>query len=694
MSGTDAEGAKEALIRRPGRGRRRDDEQQQQEDEPREHGGNGGGGGMPRLTTILLLVGTALLIVAVVLAGISLANINHGNDVAAHNLQILMTHSNLTKKRDLSQPPSVLDDIYSGVTVLGATVAGSTKKRRTCGKKITDDDKPCYDVIIVGAGGAGATMANVLSANGTLQVLLVEAGDDNYADQPIQNSDYALATTFYYFVPQYFWAGESVPQYQIQPSTPSFRYTNGRLLGGGTAINTQLHMRGTDAYWNRMDSLTGGTGIWSAAAMRNVMQRQENFTTHGHFVANSANRGTTGKYSVHTRPVRPSTDGDYLMSTASSAYGIPQQNDMNDPATPIGFYKKQQITQRHETPSYLRETTAQAFLDSTVMNQQTYKGVNGRQLTVKLRSTVNRILFHENDPTRAIGVSYIDYSGPIPEVVTAFATQSVVLAAGIRDAQLLQLSGIGPAATLAAAGVAPRVVNEHVGRHWKNHIGVIMFCIAPNITGANTDASGGPYLPGNNLPLGVGYLPDPSPAGSPTKRSFQHIFVPTTYTNGPNAVGAVLNIMFHLTPLSEGTIDIQNADPEKTPLTNPGYLTNPADLTSMTAAAMEFSARMTAQDPNFFVANGVNMTDAGQVSYWIKNNLHFGHHWSASTRMSPDATTGAVNVRTRVHGTKGLRVCSTSIMPDVPDANTGVPVVAMADICARLLIDDINNGGD
>lgn len=106
------------------------------------------------------------------------------------------------------------------------------------------DGKIIFDYIVVGTGPAGSVVAKKLTDDKKTSVLVLEAGENNDRDTPISNSTFALELEEMY-LPQYFWQGEGVPQEKVNER--SFEWTTGRLLGGGTSINTQQYVRPTSA---------------------------------------------------------------------------------------------------------------------------------------------------------------------------------------------------------------------------------------------------------------------------------------------------------------------------------------------------------------------------------------------------------------------------------------------------------------
>jgi choline dehydrogenase len=556
---------------------------------------------------------------------------------------------------------------------LGVTIANQHKM---CGTLVVNPNDDCVDIVIVGGGAAGNTVAEVVSRNGTYETVVLEAGDDNYGDSVINDPDGALITTFYFVIPQYFWPGESVTQAQLnQEGNVNYRYTNGRLLGGGSAINTITVVRGTSGYWDRVDNATGNNGAWTGANIYALMQQQENFTSQGHWTA-GATRGTEGPWTVTARSYNGlSSDATNMVNAICSAAGVPVVDDYNDPAIKVGGVYRTQMQQRHDTPHFSRSTSATAFLNDEVMNQTTYAFLSPRRGGVRLRSTVQRLLWDPSDATKCVGVEYIDAdNGSVSKRI--YANKAVVLSAGIRDAQMLQIEGIGPAATLATAGVAERVVNEHVGRHYQNHVGALYTFLWDVITDENSDTE-----PGNILRGGQVFASDPSALGIAGEREFQIIPFPFP--------GGFLLIVFYARSPSEGTIDIQNGDPNKMPLVDPKYLTATGEVESHREMFKQLNTGLASYNASITLASAFDPGVDAEIDAYIIENIKFAHHYTAQTRMGTTIDDGVVDWRTRVFGTTNLRVCSASILPIVPDGNTCTPSVAVGGQCGAMLVEDL-----
>jgi choline dehydrogenase len=578
--------------------------------------------------------------------------------------------------------------VLAALGMLGYLVHRETTEEcmKDCGSVSIPCSTDCVDFIIVGAGAAGCAAARRLSDDGTYSVLVLEAGEDNYDDAAINDPDNALFELTANYFTKYFWQMETIPQTSVGDRI--FKYTNGRILGGGTSVNGLQVTRGTAAYWDEIDDMLGNPGTYSAANMFLTFKDLENFSSSGHWFPGPT-RGdgtlTSQTWAVVARPVNESDDSAYLISTMSAGYGIPEIDDYNDPDTPLGPFRYWQLQERwDDTPDFRRETSQKAFLGPTVMDPLTYLGVGTRQLRVRVRSQVLGLIWDPSDGTHCVGARYVDNNNPDNQVGTvraAYARHTVIMSANLFDAMYLQLEGIGPAATLAAAGVAPRVINERVGRNCTNHVGVGFVFLAPNVTGDNPDT-----LPGDLYPGGGAFTEDPSQFGTPGRRGMQHIFL--------TLPGIFIDFMIQTTPLSQGTLDIYDKDVLKPPRVDMGYFTNPDDLEIMRDSARQFYANMNGEDPSIVSAQ-LNLTewaDNTTLNEFILENMAFAHHWSGSCRMATSSEEGVVDVRNRVYGTTGLRVCDTSIFPKIVDNNLGTPATAIGDICARLLLEDVLAG--
>jgi choline dehydrogenase-like flavoprotein len=586
-----------------------------------------------------------------------------------------------------------VQSLSSGVAASNAASLAAARNRVKCGKTIITESDECVDFVIVGSGAAGSTMAGTLSANGTFSVLMLEAGPDIWGTAPrAQIADGANDGAG----GSWGWGEVSEPQPHLGGATIGINAA--RLLGGGTAHNGIQYTRGTLAYWNGMEPASGSHGPWSGANVYAVMKQQEKLNVTNAYFTPGSTRGASGKWDVMPRPMGADPLGLFLKAKYLAAYSgvMGEVRDFNDGVSENGIIEKWQFSQ-FQRPSdgvFVRETTAQAWLDDTVMDQVTYLGVGGRRLAVRTQSTVTSLLFHPNDKKRCVGVQYVD--GLTSETKTVYAAKSVILSAAHHNSVLLQLAGIGPTATLTAAGVPRRIVNNHVGRNYDNHPAVFQLWFA---FGAPPD-----FLPAGE-PAGttqdsVGgiFSPDPSPSGSVNRRGFQWYTIPlgdaSMFGLPPGQARAIFILPLHLEPKSRGTIDIKGPTWSHGAKINPNTLGHADDVTSHAMHWQDMVTRLSPQgvvDVNALFGS-VNFTNINAVKAAVKASIIDTAHLAATCRVGTNANNGVVNWRARVFTTKGLRVCDTSILYKVPNSNTGVPAMAAGEICARMFIQDF--GGD
>jgi choline dehydrogenase len=547
-------------------------------------------------------------------------------------------------------------------SVFGALWGNLRHREKQCGSVSIDAADECWNYVVVGSGACGSAMTRVLANVTNPSVLLLEAGDDLYNQLNIvKDPDFGLAIGFDFYKPHLAWIDVTVRQLQLA-STMDFMYGGARMLGGSTGHNVMQVVHPPARFWDELDASLGASGIWAATRVTSKIQAQENFTAQGFYVEDAA-RGTTGPWQVTTRPLASNPDAVSFSTLLKDAYGFPSRlDDYNLYTGPeVGSFEKWQWQQIHNDGSFWRETAATAFLKP------------GVKATIRLRSTVTKLLWDPKDDKHCIGVQYLTPEGDIKRV---YAKNSVILSTGPRDALLLQREGIAPASVLSSANISARIINENVGK-FTNHIGHVLTFLWPNMTGTSAVDSihGDIGLPGG------GFVPDP--AGSdPTRRGYQ--IIPVGFPGG------VAVLYFGIEPRSEGTTTVQDSDPLRAPLIDPKYFTDSYDVTSARAFVRDFVAKMEAADPNcvFVSLNPSELADDATLDAFLQTDVHQAIHWFGMARMATSAATGVIDPRTRVFGTSGLRVCSASMMPKPVPGNPATAFVAMGEICGELINQD------
>ncbi len=556
-------------------------------------------------------------------------------------------------------------------------------KDKTCKTKFDY----CADFVIIGMGGAGCVLARNLT-DAKFSVFGMEAGANDCNDPAIQDPiSSGLTRTMF---PQYFWCGVSIPQTQLDDRT--FEWTSGRLCGGGVSVNGHLYVRGTNNGWQSLADLCGDD--WSTANIFRRYKEIECFTNQNTGPI-SPNRGTNGLLDLVAGPLDITPDAQFLMDGYIEATGLQPVNDYNDQdENPNGPFFRWNDWQNKV--SGLRESTFTGFLGPDVMSFDG-KGLNGRKLEVSFNTTCLEIIFDECDPTKAIGVRFTRGG----KCFTVRAKKEVILSAGFRSAQYLQLNGIGPVDTLVSAGVPVRVASKHNGRHLTNHPIVTLRFNAPNLDTGGAQP-GFPTLvrvPGAFLPA---VLPTNDPTGT---RDIQWIMNDNPQANPDDSSFNLTALL--LFPKSEGTIDIQDNDGFKMALVDVNYLGDTdgpggtsLDLQTLRVGIQNLGLRF----DDYFQANQVNHPGWGlsdetrtilesdaDTDDFIRAVVRQAHHWGTSCRIGINAESddgGVVDCRGRVFGTKCLRVADNSILRDQIDANLGGPSALVGWSIAEFLVED------
>lgn len=517
--------------------------------------------------------------------------------------------------------------------------------------------KLTFDYIVVGTGPAGAVMAKILTDNKKTSVLVLEAGDNNDKDKPIRDSTFALELEEKFF-PEYFWQGEGVPQEDLDNRT--FEWTTGRLLGGGSSINGEQYVRPSSAVFRQWERLLGP--LWSP---KRAIQRFKTLEKYNGKTNNPGARGFRGRLDIRQAPIQPTIMAEKLVAAIAQATRFPVILDYNDPKTPLGPFTRWQLFQK---PNGRRESSSTAFLSSDIMTPSG-RGVNGRKLSVFFQSTALRVLFSNK---RAVGVEFLKEG----KYVQALARKKVIISAGINSAQLLMLSGIGPAKSLKGAGIPVIFDNPNVGKMLRNHtLNFAVFTTNPN---DNALPSNDP----NALYTGGAFLPDPVGIDH-NRRAVQLI--------GIGSESMLTLALIYLRPKSRGSIKIQNNDPLKIVLADEGFLTNTEDLEAVKSIykiyIKNIAVELASIDTSYQLISPTLdvIDDDSKLEEFIKRNFEHNHHQQSSLRMAPLKQGGVVDQRGNVHGVKDLIVADDSIIPFTVDGNTSAPAFLIGFTIARQL---------
>lgn len=514
-----------------------------------------------------------------------------------------------------------------------------------------------FDYIVIGTGPSGTVIAKTLTDDKKTSVLVLEAGGNNDRDQPIRDSTFALELEEHFF-PQYFWQGEGVPQKELDER--SFEWTTGRLLGGGSSINTQQYVRPTSAVFREWETLLGT--LWSPQQAINHFKKLEKYNG----VTNNPDvHGFNGRIDIRQAQGNPTTMAEKLVSAIEQATEFPRILDYNDPTTPLGPFMSWQL---YQNPDGQRESSSTAFLSSDVMNCDG-QGENGRKLRVFFKSTALRVLFKKK---RAIGVEFLKEG----ECVRAYARKKVIISAGINSTQLLMHSGIGPAELLKNADIPVIFDNPNVGQNLKNH--TLNFAVFTSNPIAQHNPV--PHEDSNALFTGGAFLPDPTLGSDRNRRGVQLI--------GIGSDDSLTIAIIFLQPKSSGSIKIQSKDPLQIVLADEGFLENTADLEAIKNIYKAYIMNIAANLPEYQLISPTLdiIKDNDQLEEFVKQNFAHNHHQQGSLRMAPLNKNGVVDSEGHVHGVKDLIVADASIIPFTVDGNTSAPAYLIGFTIAQQLL--------
>lgn len=509
------------------------------------------------------------------------------------------------------------------------------------------DAQKQFDYIVVGAGTAGCVLAARLSEDPGVRVLLLEAGSGEPLDlMAVPPAWPALQGT------EADWADLTVPQ----PGAGGLvvPWPRGRGLGGSSAINAMCFLRGHFTSYDAW-AKQGATG-WTYDDLLPYFRRSENLT--GVPDRDPRYRGMSGPLRVAPAAHRHPLSEAFLAAALET--GHPQTADFTaglDIAFGWGDLSIADGRRLDAATAYLRPVTDRP------------------NLHVVTGALAHRVTFDDN---RCTGVEYSAGGA----TATAHADREVVLTAGaVGSAQLLMLSGIGPAAHLRQFGITTLCDLPGVGANLQDH----------PLTGVVYE-SARPVPPAvNNHGEIQGLIRTDDRLDGPDVQ-LQMVDVPLHEPSLPGpAIGHGYTLMVALmTPYSRGTVRLAAAAPGAATVIDPRYYADDRDVDAMVhglRAVREIGTSAALDDwrgPE--VLPGPGARDDDELRAYVRRNIRSYGHYCGTCRIGADDDPEAVvGTDLRVRGVEGLRVADASVMPSVVSANTNATVFAIAERAADLL---------
>jgi choline dehydrogenase len=531
-----------------------------------------------------------------------------------------------------------------------------------------------YDYIIVGAGSAGCVIANRLSADPSIRVLLLEAGGKD--NNPWIHIPVGYFKTMHNPSTDWRYKTEADPGLNGR----SIDWPRGKTLGGTSSINGLLYVRGQRQDYDTWAQL--GNRGWSYDDVLPLFKRTET-----HEEGESEFHGGSGGLAVSR--IRAKSQISEAFIDAAVEMGVPRSDDFNGA--------------EQEGAGYFQQTASKGFRCSSA--KAFLKPIGGRSnLEVLTHAHTLGLVFDETSPKQVAGVAYRHKGAEIEALLNPGG--EVILSAGaIGSPQLLEVSGIGRGDILSNAGVAVRHELPGVGENLQDHL-QIRLVYEVNVPTLNDAINSFPHRMG----IGLQYMltrTGPMSLGASQVAIFarsmpgletpdiQFHFQPLSADKPGiemHPFSGMTSSVCQLRPESRGTIHIAAPSSDVYPKIVPNYLSTVTDQ-QCAIRSVRFARAMADTDalkPHIVREHvpGPDIGDDDEVLLDAARSLSQTiYHPTSTCKMGPDSL-AVVDDRLRVHGMANLRVADASIMPTITSGNTNAPTIMIGEKASAMILAD------
>jgi choline dehydrogenase len=530
-----------------------------------------------------------------------------------------------------------------------------------------------FDYIIAGGGSSACVTAMRLVRDHGARVLLLERGPATYAWLMRMPAGYMK----YLASDQFLEMHKTQPQPQLDGRAPIV--PQAKVLGGGSAVNAMVYMRGQPQDYDGWDAFLGGGSGWSYADMLPAFRGME-----ANSRLNNEFHGIGGPLQVSDAGHMAPMSRAFML--AAQGLGLPYNADFNG-ATQRGVGPMQNTMGIGPSGRLERCDAVRAFLSQVQGNPK---------LTVVTDALVTRILF---DGSKAVGVEYAQGG----KLVQAQAGEVLVATGTYNTPKLLMLSGLGAADALTRHGIAVKADLPGIGQNLQDHHEVPVIAATNRAVGYFGEDRGWRMVKNGVQFLAFGTGPvattgvdcccfyDPEGGDRPT---IQLYCVPTVYldrdVSNMTATHGVTLTSCLLRPRARGSVSLRSSDPHDQPLVDSNFFGDPDDL-RLTLKAMRWARCLLATAPMVGLIDHEMLPGSAAVSdqdlaRFAKKLVKTNYHPVGTARMGlADDPLAVLDTRLRVRGVEGLRVIDCSAMPFIPSGNTNAAALALGERAASFI---------